>query len=257
MTDSEFGEIQTRTNARARGFTFRFSEGHLLVTVPQRWSERELAESIERMRPKLRNLMQRIAAKPYNRVERHIDWNFRIETECFSFRLLADETLRDRQCRLQKDRGHVTLCCPPDFDFMADGAQTWLVKVVEEQVRSYAKGMLPARLRALADEFKLPFNEVHINSAHGRWGSCSRKVRHVLGVTLADAGYNINLSLYLLLLPERLQRLVMLHELTHTLEMNHSPRFHAKLDAMLGGEEAALEKELKRYTTDIFSFAAQ
>ena len=255
MTDSEFGEIQTRTNARARGFTFRVSEGHLLVTVPQRWSERELAESIERMRPKLRNLMQRVAAKPYNRVERHIDWDFRIETECFSFRLLADETLRDRQCRLQKDRGHVTLCCPPDFDFMADGAQTWLVKVVEEQVRSYAKGMLPARLRALANEHRLPVDAVHINSARGRWGSCDKDMKHK---ALANTtGYHINLSLFVLLLPERLQRLVMLHELTHTLEMNHSPRFHAKLDAMLGGNEATLEKELKRFTTDIFAFAAQ
>ena len=79
-----------------------------------------------------------------------------------------------------------------------------------------------------------------IHKTRGRWGSCSSRG-------------NINLSLYLLLLPHHLQDLVMHHELTHLVEMNHSPRFHALLDEAVGGREAEYEAELKRFDTNIFT----
>lgn len=256
MTDTEFGQITIRENARSRGFTFRYREGGLLVTVPPHWTEKELRESIEEMRPRLRQLIK----KSQNRQEkrepnRHIDWNFRISTELLSFSVVPDPTLKVGAFSVHKEMGHVSILAHPDTDFQAEGMQEWLTKVIEEQVRSYAKGILPARLRALSKEFNLPVSSIHINSSHGRWGSCSRHIKkNLFGIITEDSGYSINLSLYTLLLPERLQRLVMLHELTHTLEMNHSPRFHAKLDAMLGGTEAQFERELKRYTTSIFAF---
>ena len=46
-----------RENSRARGFTFRVREGQMVVTLPPRCTERELRESIERMRPKLQKLV--------------------------------------------------------------------------------------------------------------------------------------------------------------------------------------------------------
>jgi len=256
MTDSEFGQITIRENARAKGFTFRSQEGGLLVTVPSRWSEKELRESIEQMRPRLRQLIRKTEQKKASQATHHIDWNFRIESEILTFELKPDETLAPGNFGVHKEQGHVTICCRPDLDFDTEGMQEWLVKVIEEQVRSYAKGILPARLRSLSQQFNLPVSSIHINSSHGRWGSCSRHIKkNMFGVIKEDSGYSINLSLYTLLLPERLQRLIMLHELTHTLEMNHSPRFHAKLDAMLGGTEAQLEKELKKYSTNIFAFS--
>ena len=257
MTDPEFGEILTRINVRSQGFTFRIVDDGLLVTVPPHWTEHELLESIERMRPKLRQLTRRVEKKNADMASRHIDWNFCIRTECLSFEVKCDETLKPDQFGIQKQQGHITLLARPDTNWDADGRQEWLEKVIAEQVRGYAKGMLPPRLRALSQQFNLPIKSIQINSAHGRWGSCSHHVRSVFGVLKEDSGYAIHLSLYVLLLPERLQRLIMLHELTHTLEMNHSPRFHAKLDAMLGGTEAVLEAELKHYSTSIFSFTVR
>ncbi len=51
-----------------------------------------------------------------------------------------------------------------------------------------------------------------------RWGSCNHKTRQ------------INLSLYLLLLPQRCIEHIVVHELAHLLVPNHGPRFYAVMD---------------------------
>lgn len=112
-----------------------------------------------------------------------------------------------------------------------------------EQLRVLAKIALPPKLLALAKQYGFKVKEVKINSARTRWGSC---VARKTGL-LSRKEYTINLSLYCVLLPEHLQRLIMLHELTHTHHMDHSPAFHAELNALLDGKEKELEKELKAF----------
>lgn len=258
------GELHIRENVRARRFVYRpREEGGLLVTVPPRWTKAELMRSIDSILPELQSLMKRYQRKLAKQAPRQkIGWNFCIETASFSLHFEQDPTIKDGTLRLRKEQGNVSLVASPSFDFEDEGMQERLTKVIEEQIRNYAKGILPARLRELSQQFNLPVKEIHVNAARGRWGSCVGKKRRSGGGLLGLLGasstieYTINLSLFTLLLPPHLQRLILLHELTHTLEMNHSARFHQKLDAMLGGTEKQLERELKKYKTDIFSFAS-
>lgn len=253
----DLGELRIRENVRARRYVFRPSEeGGLVVTAPCGWSIEHLLQAIEPMVPQLQEMQERYNQRMEKEAPRQlIDFDFAIRTESLLIELKPEEALRGKvfTVRVHKDMGHVVLLCPPDTDFQEEGRQQWLQKVIEEQVRSYARGILPARLRHLSEQFGLPVKEVHVNAARGRWGSCVSRKRHSLFHVKTE--YTINLSIFTLLLPASLQRLVLLHELTHTVEMNHSPRFHQRLNAMLGGNEKQLEKELKRYQTSIFSFA--
>lgn len=114
--------------------------------------------------------------------------------------------------------------------------QIWITKTLEAFARKRVKERLIPRLLNMAKERSLNINNVKVSSAKGRWGSCS------------STG-NINLSLYLVLLPRHLQDYVLQHELTHLVEMNHSPRFWARLDEVCDGKAKALRKEMRGYNT--------
>lgn len=75
-----------------------------------------------------------------------------------------------------------------------------------------AKEMIGPRLESLSGETGLSFSRMMIKSQRTRWGSCS-----IEGV--------ISLNCKLLFLPPDLVRYVILHELCHTIERNHTRLF--------------------------------
>ena len=163
-----------------------------------------------------------------------IDLNFRIDTEFFKLSLVSGQ--RERFLS-RSELGEMQIICPPGADFADAELQAWLRKVIEEALRRNAKIILPPRLYMLSQKHNLPYQSVKINSSSGRWGSCS-------------ARRTINLSYYLVLLPKHLIDYVLLHELSHTREMNHGERFWALLDELTEGKAQALRKELRQYRTE-------
>ncbi|WP_419784522.1 M48 family metallopeptidase [Maridesulfovibrio sp.] len=97
-------------------------------------------------------------------------------------------------------------------------------------VRSEARAFLVPELRKLSAELNLPFNKVFIRAQRKRWGSCSAKG-------------NINLNMKLMFLPYRLVRYVLIHELCHTVHLNHSAKYW-RLVKMVEPDVEKREKEL-------------
>ena len=68
--------------------------------------------------------------------------------------------------------------------------------------------------------FRRRINHVKLSDTYSRWGSCSHKG-------------NINLATRLLLAPEEVLDAVIIHELAHLVEQNHSSRFWALVERAL------------------------
>jgi predicted metal-dependent hydrolase len=234
ISDPELGTILLRANARARRFTFRPSGGHIVVTVPPGATTADLSTSIERLRPRLRQMLQREEQRAESRL---VTPTWRIEADDFRF---WSEEADVGSLRLRGEEHQLVCYYPAGEDFSNSSKQQWLVASIEEHLRRAARATLLPRIRQLALQRGLAPQRLGIHKTKSRWGSCS-------------ARGHIALSLYLLLLPRHLQNLVMHHELTHLTQMNHSPRFHALLNEALGGHEKEYEAQLRRYDTSIFT----
>lgn len=75
-----------------------------------------------------------------------------------------------------------------------------------------ARRYLTSRLQEIAEFCQLSYNTARIKEHRSKWGSCSSKK-------------NINLNWRLILLPKSVIDYVLVHELMHLREMNHSARF--------------------------------
>ena len=104
-----------------------------------------------------------------------------------------------------------------------------------EELRRAAKADLPARVERLSRETGLKYTKMTIRAARTKWGSCSGR-------------NTLSLSLFLMTLPEHLRDFVIIHELCHTVHHDHSPRFHALVDRLTGGNEKALARELRAWS---------
>lgn len=91
-----------------------------------------------------------------------------------------------------------------EFSVCRDKLKDWVIK--------QAKIILPEYFHQLAAQIGFPFREVSIRSQSTLWGSCSQDK-------------SIRLNYKLLFLPEALMRHIMIHELCHTIQMNHSEKF--------------------------------
>lgn len=159
---------------------------------------------------------------------RPIDFNFSISTDLLQLRL---EPIEGERFLVSRKIGNVTLYCPPNKLKTSQDVQYWLRQTLRNQLRLQAKAIFPTRLKAWSEQTGLKYNRLSIHSTSSRWGSYSG-----LG--------NLNLSLYLMLLDARYVDYTMLHELCHSREMNHGPRFWTLLNSLLDGKARQLSREM-------------
>jgi len=84
--------------------------------------------------------------------------------------------------------------------------------------------------------FRMPIQSINLKYNHSNWGSCSSKG-------------NVNLSTRLLFAPKPVQDYVILHELAHLVELNHSERFWALVERFMPDYKEK-EQWLKKHRND-------
>ena len=98
-------------------------------------------------------------------------------------------------------------------------ARERIPKLTEQEMKKltqYAKSYLPQRVAYYAPIVGVTYNKITIRHQKTRWGSCSSKG-------------NLNFNCMLMLTTPEVIDSVVVHELCHRKEMNHSKKFYAHL----------------------------
>lgn len=89
-----------------------------------------------------------------------------------------------------------------------------------QELATQAMKLIPQKVHYYAQIIGVTYGRITIRNQRTRWGSCSGKG-------------NLNFNCLLLLMPEEVLDYVVVHELCHRKEMNHSTRFWEEVEKIL------------------------
>ena len=88
------------------------------------------------------------------------------------------------------------------------------------ELKAKAKKVIPDRVSAFSEIMGVDYGHISIRSQKTRWGSCSSKG-------------NLNFNCLLMLVPPEVMDYVIVHELCHRREMNHSKAFWQEVEKFI------------------------
>ena len=230
MENSEFGKIEFIRSERAKNINVRISSNGLRVSLPRRSTETDAMRFINSVRERIIRKQEKLKKQAVEN-KLILTENARLQTLTFAVEIRQTER---KNVFFSMQNAVLTIEFPKNTNCEDEKIQAVFWNGINYFLRKEAKRVLPERVQILANENGFTYAQVKIQSSKSRWGSCSR-------------GRNINLSFYLMLLPQHLVDYVILHELCHTKEMNHSPQFWQWMNKVTGGKAKNLRAELKKY----------
>lgn len=221
--DEEFGKITIRRSARARQVRLRVApDGTLRASLPLYAPAFLVKRLVASSRVELRDLMTQ--SQPD--IE-YYDGAQIGKSHTLTVRPTAGTPSVTR-------KGQQIIVSLPEGTSLDNPAISRDIRdTVIAALRVEAKSYLPKRLSYLAKQGGFEYTKVRFSHASGRWGSCTSEG-------------TISLNIALMKLPFELIDYVIIHELSHTVHMNHSPEFWALVsegDPQYKQHRAALKAE--------------
>lgn len=221
----EVGEVELRKSKRARRLILKINQdGKAVVTLPSlvpfKVAENFVTTHISWLKENLAK-QQPVVLEPGKSIGKKHTLKFSV-------------SLKDIQSpKSHVDDSNVTITHLQDQHWSSETVQAEAKKAAIRALRREAEAYLPPLLHSFAQKFNYSYREVRIKAAQTRWGSCSsNKV--------------INLSVWLMQLPDELIEYVLCHELTHLKHMNHQATFWQELSLMIPDYKER-RKKLKLY----------
>ena len=222
----ELGVIRLQRRVGCRRISISVGRGgHIMVTRPWYVSKRAALKFVNQKKEWIVAARQRVTKSAQSPT---LTTGYRTRTH--TLRIESGGTRNNYT--ITADEVIVTLMS--NIDPTSEIGQQLIRTAVIETLRAEAHAVLPPMVERLAAQYGFSYNRLTIKNIHSKWGSCS-------------ATNHLNFSLYLMLLPGELIEFVVLHELCHTVHKNHSARFHALLNSIVGGNEQSLNRKLRLY----------
>lgn len=222
LHDDEFGAITIRRSAKARSLRIRVApDGSLRASIPPYAPMFLLRRLIKTSRTEIRNLLNQTLPRVS-----YVDGQRIGKSHTLVVHEAPELTVSRQQQRISVGLPHTLTLNNPRV-------LKELRPIVIAALRVEAKKHLPHRLDYTAAQYGFRYRSVRFSHASSRWGSCS------------STG-TISLNIALMKLPFELIDYVLIHELAHTVEMNHSDSFWRlveRADPLYKTHRNALKKE--------------
>jgi predicted metal-dependent hydrolase len=234
MKIADVGSIQFIKSRRAKHISITIKPfKDVRVSVPMQVSFSE-AEYVVKNKV---DWIKKHQAKIKSAEQKHTVFNESTNFRTKKHKLIINKT-DDKEITARISGGEIKVFYPGHLEVEHNSVQFFIRRVIEEALRIEAKQFLPARVNELASKYNFNYNKVFIKNIKSRWGSCSKKG-------------NVNFSLHLMLLPIELIEYVIIHELAHTVEHNHSKNFWAVLNKIYGNAKT-VDRKLRDYRIGIW-----
>ncbi|MBC8002736.1 MAG: M48 family metallopeptidase [Opitutaceae bacterium] len=205
-------------NPRARRYILRLrTDGTLRLTIPRGGSPTVARQFAARQAAWLERQFARLAAR---------------EVRPTCWRIGSQFLFRGNEVTIEADVdgggirfGGECLRVPDSSDDLRQTISKHLLKLAGHE--------LPLRVFELAAQHQLTVSRVTIRNQRSRWGSCSRRA-------------TISLNWRLIQVPEFVRDYIILHELMHLRQMNHSAGFWREVERICPGYEIA-ERWIKEH----------
>jgi predicted metal-dependent hydrolase len=203
IIDEEFGAITLRRSARASNVRISIApDGRLRASLPMYAPIFLVKRLLKNSRDELRAML----------AEQHNEMIFEHGMTIGKSHSLIVRATTAKATSVTR-HGQQIIVSLPDTNTLNDTVVARIVRdKVIEALRIEAKSYLPKRLSFLAEKYQFNYDRVRFSHASGRWGSCS-------------SNGTISLNIALMKLPFELIDYVIVHELSHTIHMNHSDEF--------------------------------
>ncbi|MDA1189453.1 MAG: DUF45 domain-containing protein [Chloroflexi bacterium] len=177
----------------------------VVVTVPRRFSRRRLKDILLKERRLLDDAWARLERK---KQDLEVVRPERVRLPALSEEWAVQYEFAELAGARARENGSGRL--------VVSGGEEWFASV-QGWLQAKAKDRLVPWLRRVSEAKGLPFRSAGVRAQRSRWASCSAKK-------------SISLNQKLLFLEPELVEYVFVHELCHTVQMNHSARFWAEVE---------------------------
>jgi len=202
INDEEFGAITVRRSARATQVRLRVApDGTLRASMPVYAPLFLLKRLVKSSRPQLRKMLSQSQPESSYSDGQQIGKSHTLIVRSGASKVSAS-----------RHKQHILVDLPNGKSLSDPDVVRKVRDVSLIALRVEAKSYLPKRLQYLATQLGFKYNKVRFSHASSRWGSCSSEK-------------TISLNIALMKLPFELIDYVLVHELAHTEELNHSERF--------------------------------
>ena len=226
------GKVKVRRGMNIRFLSVRIAPGRgVWVNVPYGVSGRQVEEFVVSQQEWIRTNLAKIQTYEKD-TGVGLGMDSEVKTKFHVLKVLACD---DARPHYKIEGKEIRLYIPRNTDYkkIAPYVENFLIEIYRMESKRY----LPGRVKELAERFGFRDRELSFRNNISNWGSCSSED-------------NISLNVKLMKLPDEIIDYVILHELCHTVEKNHSADFWALMKKVCP-DCMKLRERLRQYNTRV------